>query len=317
VKRVLVTGATGFVGRQALGPLQDRSFEIHAMARGPQPETDVTWHAVDLLDAPQLERIVSEVRATHLLHLAWYAVHGSYWRSPENLRWVEASSRLVRAFRDAGGSRVVIAGTCAEYDWNSGLCREDVTPMRPQSLYGVAKDALHRIVAAYGDEVGMSMAWGRIFFSYGPHENPDRLVASVIRSLLAGAPAAVTEGNQARDFLHVADVGSAFAALLDSDVDGPVNIASGEAQPVREVVKLVGDIVGRPELLRFGALPTPVGEPPVLAAAVRRLRDEVGWRPDRTLAAGLAETVDWWRGLQEPGNRAASTEGAARDARAP
>src|SRR5437764_10269209 len=114
VKRVLVTGATGFVGSQSLGPLRDRSFEIHAIARRPPPETDVTWHGVDLLDAPQLDRIVSEVRATHLLHFSWYAVHGSYWRSPENLRWVEASSRLGRAFREAGGARAVIAGTCAE-----------------------------------------------------------------------------------------------------------------------------------------------------------------------------------------------------------
>jgi len=298
-----VTGATGFVGRQTLGPLRDRSFEIHAIARRPQSGTAVTWHAVDLLDASQLDRIVSEVGATHLLHLAWYAVHGSYWRSPENLRWVEAGSRLVRAFRDAGGSRAVIAGTCAEYDWNSGLCREDVTPIRPQSLYGVTKDALHRVVTAYGAEVGMSVAWGRIFFSFGPHEDPGRLVASVIRSLLAGAPAAVTEGSQARDFLHVADVGSAFAALVDSDVEGPVNIASGEARPVREIVKLIGDIVERPDLLRFGALPTPAGEPPVVAAAVGRLCEEVGWRPQRTLAAGLTETVDWWRGAEEQSRR--------------
>jgi nucleoside-diphosphate-sugar epimerase len=297
VKRVLVTGATGFVGRQALEPLRERGFEIHAIARRPQPETDVTWHAIDLLDAPQLEHIISEIGSTHLLHLAWYAVHGSYWRSPENLRWVEASSRLVRAFRDAGGSRAVIAGTCAEYDWDSGLCREDITPLRPQTLYGVSKDALHRIVAAYGAEVGLSVAWGRIFFSYGPHEDPNRLVASVIRSLLADEPAAVTEGGQARDFLHVADVGSAFAALVDRDVDGPVNIASGEARPVREIVETIGEVVGRPGLLRFGAVPTPAGESPLVAADVGRLRDEVSWRPQRTLADGLAETVDWWRGF--------------------
>jgi len=255
------------------------------------------WHKADLLQADDADRLVERVRPNLLLHLAWYSEHGRFWRSTENVRWVEASLRLLRAFAGRGGRRAVVAGTCAEYDWTvvDGVCSEGDTPLRPETLYGVSKNATRAVAEALADEVGFELAWGRIFFLYGPNEPETRLVPSVARALLQRTPAAVSEGSQVRDFLHVNDVAEAFAALLDSEVKGSVNIGSGDGVAIREVIELVSAVAGRPDLIRFGAAATGSGEPPSLIADVGRLRDEVGFRPQVALPDGIADTVAWWQ----------------------
>jgi nucleoside-diphosphate-sugar epimerase len=150
----------------------------------------------------------------------------------------------------------------------------------------------------FGDAKGLSTAWARVFFQYGPGEHPDRLVASVIRHLLSAREAPCSHGRQIRDFLHVADVGAAFAALLDSAVTGPVNIGSGTGIAIGELLGEIARQIGRPDLLRLGARAAPPGEPAVLVADVTRLHAEVGWRPHYTLADGLCSAIEWWRERQ-------------------
>jgi nucleoside-diphosphate-sugar epimerase len=302
VSRVLITGATGFVGRQTLRPLVEAGHEVHALARTAGSDADgVIWHEADLLaGAEVLERVRPEI----LVHLAWYAEHGKFWSSPENVRWVEASLALLRAFAAGGGRRAVLAGTCAEYEWSREVYTEDAAQL-PGTLYGAAKHGLYEIAKAYAQQVDLSLVWGRLFFLYGPHEAPERFVPSLIRSLLAGEPARMTDGAQRRDFLHVADVGAAFAALADSEVLGAVNVASGDGVALRELAEQLERCVraGEPasraiddrELLRIGALPKPEGEPSALIADVERLREEVGWSPEIGLEEGLDATVAWWR----------------------
>src|SRR2546423_1664841 len=207
VSRVLLTGAAGFIGRQCVVALRERGFEVHAVSSSRDDEIAerVVWHRANLLDPAQLERVVSEVKADLLLHLAWYATPGVFWTSLENYRWVAASLHLFRAFVEAGGRRVVAAGSCAEYDWRTGVCSEQ-TPLDPLSPYGVCKAALYKMLNSFATRAGISAAWGRVFFTFGPHENPSRLVAGVASALLSGRAAPCTDGTQARDFLHVTDI---------------------------------------------------------------------------------------------------------------
>jgi nucleoside-diphosphate-sugar epimerase len=296
MKRVLLTGASGFIGRHSLAPLLAHQYEVHAVSSRPQPDNGsaVRWHQADLLDSNELAALLISVRPTHLLHLAWYAEPGKYWTSEKNLEWVSASLNLLTEFVRQGGQRIVIAGTCAEYDWRYGQCSEDVTPLSPATLYGNSKHALQILLAALARQTSLSAAWGRIFFLFGPHEHPSRLVASVTRSLLKGEPALATSGEQIRDYLHVQDVAEAFVALLDSAVTGPVNIASGQPVAVRDINLTLAKLCQRPDLLRLGVLPTRPDDPPKLTADIRRLHNEVGWRPAYTLEQGLEHTVNWW-----------------------
>jgi nucleoside-diphosphate-sugar epimerase len=292
-RRVLVTGATGFVGRHSLPALVERGFDVHAVHSTGTPDAPATWHRADLLDREQLARLLDEARPTHLLHFAWNVEHGKFWNSTENLRWVESSLTLLREFAGRGGTRVVVAGTCAEYDWRHGFCSEQATPTVPATLYGTCKNALHAMAARFAANAGISLAWGRIFLPYGPREQERRLVPSVARSLQKGEPVQCSHGRQYRDFLHAQDCGEAFAALLDSPVEGPVNIASGRPVAIAEVVRTIASLVpgGEGVPIEFGAIPTPPDDPPLLVADVRRLTTEVGWAPRFGLREGLAQTL--------------------------
>jgi nucleoside-diphosphate-sugar epimerase len=304
-RRVLLTGSTGFLGSRTIEPLLAAGYEIHALARRVVGRAGVNVHHVDLLDDAATAVLVAEIGAEHLLHLAWYTEHGQFWSSPQNLSWVAATLRLLRAFTEGGGRRAVLAGTCAEYDWRHAYerCRElshsgfAATPLHPGNVYGVAKHATHLVASAYAEEMGLSLAWGRIFLLYGPGEDERRLVPQVARALLDGREAPASDGTQIRDVMHVDDVARGFVALLDSEVDGPVNVASGEGVSLLRILTLIGQATGRPHLLRVGSLPRRPGEPERLVADVHRLREEVGFRPSVTLEDGVADAVAWWRGV--------------------
>ena len=129
--KVLVTGGTGFIGRHALAPLLAAGCEVHVIGRQPCVDPGVTTHAGSLHDRSFVRDVLGSVRPSHLLHLAWYTEHGRFWSSPENLRWLATSLDLVQGFVEAGGRRVVIAGTCAEFSLTSGKISEDHTPAHP------------------------------------------------------------------------------------------------------------------------------------------------------------------------------------------
>jgi nucleoside-diphosphate-sugar epimerase len=300
---LLLTGASGFIGRQALPALLHRGFEVHALSRagvGPEHE-GAHWRRADLLDASARRDLIAELRPTHLVHLAWTVEPGKFWTAPENADWLEASADLLALFAAAGGRRALLAGTCAEYDWRRDLgrpWREDDT-CAPQTPYGQAKHALHRRAAVIAAQTGLSLAWARLFMIFGPHEDSRRLVPTICRALIAERQANLTSGRQIRDFLDTRDIGEALATLVEGSVEGPVNVASGEARSLASIALELAGFAGRPELVRLGALPDRAGEPPVLVADISRLREEVGFQPAASLSDRLAQCLDWQR-LNDP-----------------
>ena len=140
-RRILLTGASGFLGRHAVPALLDRGFEVHAATRRASCIPGIIPHTLDLFDQVATAALMQHLRPSHLLHLAWDVTPGRFWQAPENLDWVAASLHLYRAFAAAGGRRATIAGTCAEYNW-AGDQLDEGAPLRPAMLYGVAKHAL-------------------------------------------------------------------------------------------------------------------------------------------------------------------------------
>jgi len=283
VRRVLLTGAGGFIGRHVPALLTARGFEVHPVGR----------KQIDLLDAQATDKLVAEIGASHLLHLAWYTKHGAYWEAPDNLDWTAATLRLARSFRAAGGERLVAAGTCAEYEWTDECCGEG-TPLRPSTLYGTAKDATRRVLEAYAAVSGLSFAWGRVFFPYGPGEQPPRVIAAAARAAVAGETVACSSGEQIRDFLYVEDLASAFVELVDSAATGCFDLGSGEGVALRTVLLTLEELAGCEGVVRFGEAPQR-DEPALIVADVRRLRAETDWQPSHGLRDGLERTLEWWR----------------------
>ena len=297
MKKVIVTGASGFLGRQTLGPLVERGFEVHAVSRDvPKKMSEqIYYHACDILDEQSTEKLFKEIAPTHLIHCAWYVEPGKFWTAVENLSWVAASIRMFESFARHGGKRAVFAGTCAEYDWSHDFLSENKTPLHPSTLYGICKDSLHKMLEKASVPMGVSLAWGRLFFLYGPHEAPRRLVSEIISGLLQGKSVPCTEGHQKRDFMHIEDAGRAFVEVLESAHEGAVNIASGQNVSIGELAQEIGKLIGRSELLKFGAYPTPPNDPMRLGADTRILHEKVGFKPRYDLQSGLKQTIDWWR----------------------
>ena len=253
------------------------------------------FHRVDLLNIDQTTfNQIAAIGADTLIHVAWYTEPGLYWSSIENLRWMSASLRLIDAFIAGGGKRIVVVGTCAEYDWRYSTMIEGETPLTPSTLYGQSKASLNLTLQAFGRTNSVSVAWAHIFFPYGPHEKRGRLMSDLVFNLLDGREMVVSPGRVLRDFMHIDDVAAAIVALAKSAVQGQVNIGSGSPLLQRDVMQLAAEKTGNATLLKF-TRPSSPNDPPSLAARTTRLRDEVGFVPRFDIETGIANTVEWAR----------------------
>jgi len=301
MSRVLITGATGFIGRHCLPLLLEKGYEVHAVSKQPPGELfvpDIEWHECDLLAPNSAGEIINNVRPEYMLHLAWYAVPGKFWEAEENTDWMHASMRLFREFADAGGTRLIGAGSCAEYNLNSGECVEDRTPPNPATLYGICKYIVAKNLGSWSEKSGLDFAWGRVFYPYGPYENPSRLVAYVVRSLLCGEEAFCSEAQQTLDFIHVKDVAAALVSLLESKIQGAVNIGTGQPVIVRVALQEIGKQTGRANLIRLGARGSSA-QKEWLWANTEKLRSYSNWKPQFDLVSGISDAIQWWRGHLE------------------
>jgi nucleoside-diphosphate-sugar epimerase len=282
IGRVLLTGSTGLIGRHAGAALEALGYDVVSLSRSGAGLTG------DLLVDPQ--DIVERAAADHLLHLAWHD-GPERWSSLANLDWINASLSLLRAFARSGGKRAVMVGSCAEYDWSADGLLSETSALRPATLYGSAKAATGIAAMAAARELGLSLAWARPFFCYGPGEPVGRLFGDIIAGLRAGKAVDCTDGLQKRDFLHTADIAGALASVLRSDIEGAVNVGSGDATPVRTLIDALAKTLGRPELINYGARHRPASDPDVIVADVTRLRDAVGFSPRFGIRDGVRNVL--------------------------
>lgn len=292
--RILLTGASGFVGAHLLDVLVQTEAEVHACSRRPQPrKPGVSWHQANLLDPVQGHELILAIKPSHLVHLAWTVEHGAFWTAPDNLNWLAASLALMRSFRESGGQRFLATGTCAEYGPSTGLCQEQETPAEPKSLYAAAKHSLSLVGSQYAGVSGLSFVWPRLFQVMGRGEPASRLIPSLTRHLMEGRPFPMGSGKPVRDFVDVRDVAKSLSALLVTDVTGPVNIASGNGRSIGTVCATAGEMIGRPDLLRLGAREDRVDEPARIVADVTKLRNAIGSLPTRPLEDSLSDVARW------------------------
>ncbi|WP_336810818.1 NAD-dependent epimerase/dehydratase family protein [Bosea sp. MMO-172] len=267
-RNVLVTGAGGFVGRPVVRELLSRGHAVTLTERPSRPvcldgdakncrrlQTD------DLFAATQEWWVDACAGIDTVIHLAWFTMPGRYQRAVENLACVEGTIRLARGAAQAGVSRFVGIGTCAEYDVSQCLLSID-TPLRPTTLYGSSKAASFLLLSALLAELNISFAWCRLFYLYGAGEHEDRLLPHVRRRLAAGQSVDLSEGNQIRDFIDVKDAARMIVDVALGSETGAVNICSGVPRTVRQLVEQVADEYDRRDLLRFGARPNNDFDPP-------------------------------------------------------
>jgi len=236
-----------------------------------------------------LKKSIEAFKPEACIHMAWYVKPGNYLDSEENIQSLKSSLVLFQTLINAGCGHIIAAGTCFEYDTHFGYLHEN-TPTRPVNIYGAAKLSCCLVGDQLAAQANIPFAWGRIFYPYGPLEDKRRLIPSATQTLIKGQPFQASRGDQIRDYIHVNDVASAFTLLMERKAEGVFNISSGVPVSVRQLLEIVGRLLTRGELIKFGALPDRPWDPPFICGENSRLRS-LGWTPSFALESGLEDTV--------------------------
>ena len=290
-KKILVTGLSGFIGQQCISYLIDRNYEIFTITRDPSRIKNNKVNVIegDLLHAGMPTKLIKEVKPNYLMHLAWYTKHQKFWDAKENLSWVRCSIELVEEFLKHHGKRFIISGSCAEYDWSYDEMDEIKTPRNPNTMFGISKNSLFNLIDTHSQLRNFSYAWARIFFTYGPNENTNKLFSYVLSKIMNNEIAETTDGLQIRDFMHSNDIARALVDLIESDIQGPINIGSGLKISIKEILQLIGKITNKSHLIKIGAKETRLNDPKSILAKNNRLQIELGFQPLYAIEHGIKE----------------------------
>lgn len=282
-KRIAVTGARGFIGRHltrclyGLGAVVDE-WDIANVA-----------YPVDLTDARAVEERLAATRPAAVFHLAATAVgHNSSHDASAVATAVSMASTLVGSMKQTGSqARLVVVGSMAEYGRASHPIREDFC-CRPMTAYAIAKLAATCYFLAYGPPAGLSVVVPRLFGVYGPGERMGRLFPALVEGLSGSAPVLLSDGNQVRDFVHVADVVRVLVGLMDCDHQGLVNVGTGQGVRVRDAARWVAGAFGKDaSQLKFGARERSPGDEDHLVADCSLLEEVLGWLPPQRVVEGM------------------------------
>lgn len=294
-KKVLITGGTGFIGRNVVNELIKRGYEVHSLVYPPfAPEQDgLVQYEMNLMDNNAVSEFLKGHQFENLIHLAWYVGKGCQ-TSDMNLLWVSASLNLLKSFKDNGGKRVLMAGSVSEYDYSYGYMTEDITPLNNEFLYGKSKAALYSLAKDFCKLNNIDFKWARIFNVYGPREREARLMPSVITSMLKNEDVKVSTCLKYQDYLHVEDMANGIVSLFDSEITGAVNISSGEPVMLRTIVEKIAELTNFKGNILWGAIPI-YFEEPLVVGNNSRLKNEVNFQPKYSLEEGLKHTIAWWK----------------------
>ena len=286
-KKVLLTGATGLIGKEAIPFLKQKGFEIYALSTRHIPSEDgVRFLQGNMLDQNFIKQITADIKPTHLLHFAW-ATTGLFNHNI-NFSFLSSSMDLLQSFAQYGGKRAVMAGTYAEYGYNEEILKETF-PAAPFNVYGYCKNWLRQQAELFCKNNGISFAWGHIFSAYGKEKIQTRLTPDVVNHLNASQPVIIRSGNLIRDYIYSKDVANAFTALLDGTVEGRVNICSGKGTLIRDYVLALARVMGKENLVIFQD-PQSAQQSKVIGDNTR-LKTEVGFRPTYSLEDAFREIL--------------------------
>jgi nucleoside-diphosphate-sugar epimerase len=259
-KSILVTGATGFVGRQVTSVLLSKNVNIVKIVRQgdltekQQESSSVrSIYSQDLFneDVNWWENVLRGIDV--IIHCAWYAEPGKYLTSDLNLDCLAGSLVMTKAAVKVGVKKIVGIGSCFEYDFSYGILAID-TPLKPRNIYASSKIALYQSLLYVSKIHKVDFAWCRLFYIYGEGEDERRLHAMVRSYLEKGHEVPLTSGLQVRDYMDVSVAAEVIANIaLSPDKNGAYNICSGVPITVREIAEGIAKKYGMVDKLKFGA----------------------------------------------------------------
>jgi len=258
--KVLVTGASGFVGKQIIKFLLSKDIEIILVLRSKKNSMlESVSNISNIIYSKDIFNENSDWWEIHckgvdvIIHAAWYAEPGLYLQSSKNIDCLIGSLNLAKGAIAAKVRRFIGIGTCFEYEFkNTPLSTHSIK--NPQTVYAATKLSLFHSLSNLFDEHDLEFAWCRLFYLYGEDEDPRRFVPYLKEKLKNNEIAELTSGKQIRDYLDVKDAGKLIANLAIGSQTGPVNICSGVPISIREFAEKIADKYGKRNLLKFNNL---------------------------------------------------------------
>ena len=264
--RVLVTGATGFVGRHVVPQLLQRGHAVTAVARDEAKARSFSWFDRVHFIACDIHRPLGDPsrffgQPDAVMHLAWAGLpnYGALFHVDENL---PGDIHFLNSLLDGGVAHLLVTGSCLEYGMQTGRMSETMSSA-PVTSYALAKDELRKFLQSLQVQRAFTLQWARLFYMFGEGQNPKSLLSQLDRAIVQGLPSFnMSGGEQLRDYLPVEQVACYLVALLEHpECDGIVNVCSGEPITVRKLVERHLEKSGAEIALNLGYYPYPEHEP--------------------------------------------------------
>lgn len=270
MKKILITGATGFVGRQVMNALSDWKVKLIPVVRAGKERNIISSSNIERITSSNDIFLESErwwekqcEDIDTIIHCAWYAKPGEYLNSEKNLDCLIGSLKMAKGAVNAGVKHIVGVGTCFEYDLTYSVLSVD-TPLKPLTNYAASKTALYFELSNWLAIKKVKFSWCRLFYLYGDGEDEHRLVPYIKKQIESGQPALLTTGNQIRDYMDVREASEKIASIALHSREGIFNICSGIPITVKQLAEKIADEYGARELLQFGARPDNNIDPPII-----------------------------------------------------
>lgn len=265
--KILVTGATGFIGNYVITELLGRGQEVIATATNRNKAAQMNWwgkvafveHTIEEQDKEDLFRKFGQ--PDKLIHLAWQGLpnYKALFHFEENLprQYNFLKKMVMEGLRD-----MTVIGTCYEYGMRKGCLREDMVP-DPANAYAIAKNSLRLFLEQLQQQQAFSLKWLRLFYMYGAGQNPNSLIPQLQKALSEGEEVFnMSGGMQVRDYLPVEKVAEYIVnAALQTEVTGIINCCSGYPVTVKSFVEQYISRSGKSIRLNLGHYPYPDYEP--------------------------------------------------------
>ena len=302
MKRVLITGATGFVGANLVRRLLSDGHEVHALVRsGFQAwridaiQSDLCLHTLDMADADAVSRAVAAIRPEWIFHLA---VHGAY-SSQTSIREMIATNlvstvNLVEACLATGFEALINTGSSSEYGFKDHPPSE-MDWLEPNSAYAVTKASATLYCRMIAQTHRANVTTLRLYSVYGAYEEPTRLIPTLIAHGLRGALPPLVNPEIARDFVYTEDVNDAYlrAAQATLEAGAVYNVGSGTQTTLRELVETARRIMQIERTPEWGSMPERTWDTRTWVADPGAIQQALGWQATTSFADGLRATVDW------------------------
>jgi nucleoside-diphosphate-sugar epimerase len=306
-RKILITGATGFLGSHLAKRLVKEGAKVHVWVRSSSSlwrlseiQERLSLHVVDMCDQLSVNNACQKINPEIVYHLAAYGVHYQQQDIKQALDTnVVGTVNLIRGLKGTACKKFVHTSTSAEYGHKDHPIRE-TDSLEPSGIYASTKAAASLIAPTIAEQCGISLLIMRLFTVYGPFESPfereDKFVPYIILSLLNGNVPELTTCRQVRDYIYVEDVVEAYLKAADISIDEPLtlNIGSGIPITLRDLVQDILKFFNDAEVL-FGAVPHRKKEIWQAYADITKAREVLGWQAKTPLKEGLLKTIEWFK----------------------